>query len=137
MIPQNRKLLKVLNELKDEDNEVIINSLHESIIFSKTKYKTYIDFSAAVKVLEKDGYVTSQYVLGDDGPHELLIFLTHKGVYYNAYNIEAIKQFLIKSIVVPVVVAIITAFLTTWLKPSLSQKPQQQTTEPSQIKQTK
>lgn len=136
MISKNKKLLKVLNDFKDEYNEIGIDIEMEKVIFSRTDYKTYTQYISAIKALAEDGYVTYEFFFGSERPHEPIVMLTHKGVHYKAYTIEAVKQFLLKSVAVPIVVAIITAFLTTWIKLSLTPPPQQQKVVLSQTTQT-
>ncbi len=68
------------------------------------------DVRANIRYLHDNGYIDYQKTKTG---HTLTFSLSHKGLKYKDFKIEAIKDFLLKSVVVPIFVSIITALVTT------------------------
>lgn len=75
-------------------------------------HKTFQNIWEIVSYLSKNEYIVVRYA--DDDFYS--INLTYKGLAYKSFNIEILKSFLCKSIVVPIIISIITTIITSLLE---------------------
>lgn len=82
-------------------------------VYNYSKYKGEI--SSIIEQLASDGYI--KYSI-----NECTFTLTQKGLHPHRFEWEAVKHFLLTSVLVPIVVSIITTLLTLFVEGLLSGK---------------
>lgn len=72
---------------------------------------------AAVEYLTDEGNGYLEYCNMDAswGPHPIGFRLTHRGLHHKEFEREAVRTFIMQSILTPIVVSAITALITLWL----------------------
>lgn len=119
MTKQCKTVLNELVKLSNNTDALMCYSLrkpHITLYYNFDKFYDYSTYSheieGIIQQLANDGYLA--FLDRGNG-----FKLTHKGLHRKAFEWIEIKQFLLKSVIVPIVVAAITALVTLWLQGSL------------------
>lgn len=107
---KDRKILKAINELCSKDRTE--STTLDLLIYFHNRTTNW-DLDGALLHLKSEGYID----IREYDPNLSYFSPTYEGRHYKAKEIELLKQFIFKSVLVPIAVAFITALLVSILLP--------------------
>lgn len=116
MIYPNNAFLRNLRKLSNSSSDVLTFVFGSPVIavfddltreYDYTKFQKELD--AILFGLERDGYIAYT-----NKPYQF--YITDKGLHPYRQSWEAVKRFLIRSVLVPILVSTVTTIITLWIK---------------------